>query len=198
MFGTFKEEEERPTYGITKPINSWNAVWANFSHYADMGKDLKRIPNWMDRIKYLFKKPGWLPDYLGGYQAAPEVNKAGHKKYDQPTGMSLNLYVLFQYVLCIIGTALFLFNTAKFTLPEKASITVLISIVVVNCGVLFENKTWVKTAEWVRLILYPALLVIITYLNSFTFWFYILAGVYFTISAVWFAGINKQQHVQVA
>ena len=26
MFGTFKEEEERPTYGITKNLNSWNPL----------------------------------------------------------------------------------------------------------------------------------------------------------------------------
>lgn len=199
MFGTFQKEEERPTYGITKPINSWNAVWANFSHYADMSKDLKRIPHLTDKIRYLFNKPGWLPDYLGGYQAPPEVDKTSYKKYDQPSGMSLNLYVLFQYVLCITGTALFLFNTAKFTLSEKAFIAVLIAIVVVNCGVMFENKAWVKVSEWLRIILYPSLLALIVNLYSLSFWLYILAGVYFIISAVWFASITKQQqHVQGA
>src|ERR1043165_5330967 len=63
MFGTFQPEEERPTYGITKPINSWNAAFANFSHYVEMGKDLKQITSWKDKIKYLFMKPGWLPEY---------------------------------------------------------------------------------------------------------------------------------------
>ena len=29
MFGTFQAEEEKPTYGITKPLNSWNAIFAN-------------------------------------------------------------------------------------------------------------------------------------------------------------------------
>lgn len=199
LFGTFQEEEERPTYGITKPINSWNAVWANFSHYADMGKDLRRIPNWKDKIKYLFKKPGWLPDYLGGCQAVPEIDKSTYKKYDQPSGRSLNLYVLFQYVLCIIGTALFLFNTPKFTLSEKAFIAVLISLVVVNCGVLFENKPWVKVSEWLRIILYPALLAVLVSFYQLSPWLYVLAGVYFVISALWFSSITKQQqHVQIA
>ena len=43
LFGTFQQEEERPTYGIIKPIQSWNPVWANISHYASMAEDLKRI-----------------------------------------------------------------------------------------------------------------------------------------------------------
>jgi alkylglycerol monooxygenase len=205
LFGTFQQEEERPTYGITKPINSWNAVWANFSHYADMSKDLKRIPHLTDKIRYLFNKPGWLPDYLGGYQAPPEVDKTSYKKYDTRSVISLNLYVSFQYLLCLGGTSLFLFSqkspdgTARFTTWENLFIAGLIALVVVNCGVMFENKAWVKVSEWLRIILYPVLLVMIVYLYSYSFWFYILAGAYFIISAIWFAGITKQQqHVQVA
>lgn len=192
MFGTFQQEEERPTYGITKPINSWNAVWANFSHYAEMGKDLKRIPHWSDKIKYLFKKPGWLPDYLGGYRAAPDVEKATYQKYETPGPLSLNLYVLFQYVLCLGGTALFLFNSSKFTLPEKAGITLLISLVVVNCGVLFENKTWVMWSEWIRIILYPILLITLTYFLQLDIVYYGVALVYALISITWFYTITRK------
>src|SRR5690606_10953104 len=115
--------EEKPTYGITRPLNSWNAVWANVSHYAEMGKDLKRIPRWNDRIKYLFMKPGWLPDYLGGYRPAPEIDSATHQKYETPSPLSLNLYVMFQYTLCLVGTALFLFKADKFSLAEQVFIT---------------------------------------------------------------------------
>ncbi|MBX2963256.1 MAG: sterol desaturase family protein [Cyclobacteriaceae bacterium] len=199
MFGTFQEEEERPTYGITKPINSWNAVWANFSHYADMGEELKRIPNWGDKIKYLFKKPGWLPDYLGGYRAAPEVDKTTYTKYETPAPLSLNLYVLFQYVICLVGTALFLFNASKFTLGEKAIFTVVISVVVVNCGVLFEHKTWVVWSEWIRIILYPIALVLMTWYLALPTIYFAVAILYMIISVSWFYTITRQQfYAQVA
>ncbi|MEO1083199.1 MAG: sterol desaturase family protein, partial [Acidobacteriota bacterium] len=29
LYGSFQEEEEEPTYGITKPLRSWNPLWAN-------------------------------------------------------------------------------------------------------------------------------------------------------------------------
>jgi sterol desaturase/sphingolipid hydroxylase (fatty acid hydroxylase superfamily) len=192
MFGTFQAEEERPTYGITKPINSWNAVFANFSHYIEMAKDLKRIPTWSDKFKYLFKKPGWLPESLGGYRAAPPVERSTYKKYETPSSMTLNLYVLFQYALCLGGTSLFLFNASKFSLGEKAIIGVLIAIVVVNCGVLFENRFWVRYAEWVRLVIYPFILVVIVYLNGLPSWLYGVALIYVLISAYWFSIIDKQ------
>lgn len=173
MFGTFRAEEERPTYGITKPLNSWNAIWANFSHYAEMAKEIKMIPSLRDKVKYLFMKPGWLPESLGGYRPAPEVDKGSYQKYNPTYPVQLNYYVLFQYILCLAATAFFLFQQKNFNLYEKAVITFLISVWVVNCGVLFEQKKWVFFAEWIRIALYTALTVFITYqldLPGYCYW----------------------------
>ena len=196
MFGTFQQEEEKPTYGITKPLNSWNAAFANVSHYVEMSKDLKRIPLFADKIKYIFKRPGWLPAYLGGFRKAPLVDKSTYRKYETPAPMLLNLYVLFQYILCLVGTALFLFNAGAFSLTEKAIVAILISIVVVNSGVLFEQRTWAKYSEWTRIILYPTLLVILCYMNEWSSWFYFLGVAYLVISVSWFSVIQKKD-VQV-
>ena len=193
MFGTFQAEEEKPTYGITKPINSWNAVWANVSHYAEMGQDLKRIPSITDKIKYLFKKPGWLPEYLGGYRPAPDVDPSSYKKYESSTFMLLNLYVVFQYIICLIGTSLFLFNASKFNLAEKTFITILISFTVVNCGVLFERRPWVKWAELFRIIFYPALLIWIAFNQHNSTTLYSVALAYLAISLPWFLRILQNE-----
>lgn len=198
MFGTFQPEEERPTYGITKPINSWNAVWANFSHYAEMSRDLRRIDRWSDKVKYLFKKPGWLPESLGGYRAAPEVDRATYHKYDTPAPVSLNYYVLFQYILCLIGTGLFLFKQEDFQIAEKVFFTVIISIVVVNSGVLFENKQWVRWAEWARIFVYPLILTILTILYSWPVYLIGIALLYLLISSIWFYSIFKNVQLQAA
>ena len=198
MFGTFQAEEEKPTYGITKPINSWNAVWANVSHYAEMGKDLKRIQKWSDKVKYLFKKPGWLPESMGGYRAAPEVDKATYKKYETPAPVALNYYVLFQYALCLVGTGLFLFKQNEFTLGEKVFFTIIISIVVVNSGVLFENKPWVRWAEWNRIVVYPLLLIAFTLIYNWSTLWIGVAIIYLLISGIWFHSITKNVQLQTA
>lgn len=195
MFGTFQEEEEKPTYGITKPINSWNPLWANVSHYVEMGNDLKQITSWKDKFRYLFMKPGWLPKSLGGYRPAPAIDKTAYKKYDTPSGMSLTLYVLFQYVLCIAGTAMFLFNAGKFDLGQKLLISTLISWVVIDCGVLFEQRKWIKWAEWLRIIVYPLMLTALThYLNWPLLWDGV-ALAYLLISSIWFYALQRP-HVQ--
>ncbi|HEY3430362.1 MAG TPA: sterol desaturase family protein [Cyclobacteriaceae bacterium] len=204
MFGTFQQEEERPTYGITKPINSWNAVFANFSHYVEMGKDLKRITNWKDKVKYLFMKPGWLPEYLGGYRTAPHVEKSTYRKYETPSSLSLNLYVLFQYVLCLVGTSLFLFaqklpdGSERFSITEKSVIALIITIVVVNCGVLFENRPWIRYSEWIRIIVYPLMLMVAINLYDLPSSYYAIAIGYLLASGIWFGQISKQLKISYA
>ncbi|HEY5918248.1 MAG TPA: sterol desaturase family protein [Chryseolinea sp.] len=199
MFGTFQAEEEKPIYGITKPINSWNAVYANVSHYVEMSKDLKRIPSWSDKVKYLFMKPGWLPPSLGGYRVAPDVDRSLYKKYETPAPMLLNLYVLFQFVLCLGGASLFLFSAGKFSFQEKALISFLITMVVVNCGVLFETRSWAPFAEWIRIISYSTLLAILTFVNGWSEWLYLLSISYAIISGVWFNLIQRRNaQVRVA
>ena len=197
IFGTFQPEEERPTYGITKPINSWNAIWANFSHYAEMGKDLKRIPVWSDKVKYLFKKPGWLPDYLGGYRAAPEVDREHYKKYETPAPVLMNYYVLFQYILCLVCTGLFLFKQGQFSLAEKAITAVLISIWVVNSGVLFEKKNWVVFSEWARILIYSGAVAYLTFLLQLSPIVYGVAFLYLVVSGVWFYKVTQHAKVSI-
>lgn len=154
MFGTFQAEEEKPTYGITKPINSWNAVWANFSHYAVMANELRTIPRLTDKVKYLFKKPGWMPADMGGYRPAPAIDKNKYRKYDTPAPVLLNYYVLAQYVVCLIATSALLFKQAELNLIQKSGGAILISWWVMNCGVLFEQKVWIRFAEYGRIILF--------------------------------------------
>jgi hypothetical protein len=101
-----------------------------------------------------------------------------------------------------VGTSLFLFGqknpdgSAHFSLSENLFITALISIVVVNCGVLFENRAWVKWAEWTRIIFYPLLLSVLTYWNGWSFWLHGISLTYLIISFTWFYSIQRQ-HAQL-
>jgi hypothetical protein len=137
-----------------------------------MRKDLARIPSWTDRVKYVFKKPGWLPESLGGYRAAPTVDKLAYSKYETAPSQWLNVYVLLQFTLVLVGAAIFLFSqknpdgSDRFTTAENIFITALISLVVVTCGVMFERKRWVYWVEALRIIFYSALLIWFTSPNT--------------------------------
>ena len=152
LFGTFKAEEERPVYGITKNLNSWNPIWANIAHYSDMWSDVKTIPKWSDKFRYIFEKPGWLPDYMGGYRAPEEVDLIKYRKFDTHTAAKLNVYVLVQYIILLAGTAMFLFNLDKMGTSDKLIFAGVIIYSVVSFGALFENRNWGFAMESLRLI----------------------------------------------
>lgn len=156
MFGTFQEEEERPTYGVTKPVKTWNPVWANVQPVVDLTRQFVHTPGMGNKLKVLFYKPGWQPAELGGYQPAPDIDPDYHK-FTTPTSPRLNAYLLAQYILLLVGTALFLFNHASFLLSVKFLFAGFIIWSVVNFGMLLENRRVWYWLEILRNLLLPVL-----------------------------------------
>jgi len=64
MFGTFAEErdDEKPVYGITNNINTYNLFKIASHEFVDILKDVKRAPKFSDKLKYIFYPPGWSHD----------------------------------------------------------------------------------------------------------------------------------------
>lgn len=156
MFRTFTEEEERPNYGITKPLKSWNPVYANFAHYIDLFNLTKQSRSMKDTLKILFNRPGWLPEYLGGYQAPSEVEQ-GYKKYNQNTNFAINGYVITQFIIALLIYAVYFFTSPGFDLPTKAACAAWIIVTTLMFGFLFEyEKKWLSMVEILRLLALPA------------------------------------------
>lgn len=61
MFGTYEPEAEKPVYGITRQLNSYNPFVITFHEFADLVRDIRKTKNWKHRWNYLFKQPGWQP-----------------------------------------------------------------------------------------------------------------------------------------
>lgn len=150
-FGTFQEEEETPTYGITTPVKSWNPVWVNIAHYVTMKEELKQIKGLRDKLKYLFNKPGWLPSYLGGYRAPKEV-ESNYSKYDTVVPPTMNWYIFTQYVLLLILTGFFLFQVNDLDLVAKVGASVLIIWTTVSFSGIFEKRKWYFPQEYLRVL----------------------------------------------
>ena len=64
MFGTFSPEldSEKPIYGITKNIETYNLFKIASHEYIDVWKDVRRAPKFTDKLKYIFYPPGWSHD----------------------------------------------------------------------------------------------------------------------------------------
>jgi sterol desaturase/sphingolipid hydroxylase (fatty acid hydroxylase superfamily) len=61
MFGSYVDEKRRPTYGLTKNIDSYNPFRLQYYYYGEIWRDVRHARNWRERFGYVFGPPGWQP-----------------------------------------------------------------------------------------------------------------------------------------
>lgn len=61
MFGTFRSEKQRPTYGLTTPVGTYNIWDLQTREYRAIARDWRSAGTLRDRLGYAFGPPGWSP-----------------------------------------------------------------------------------------------------------------------------------------
>lgn len=61
LFGTYKEYEEQPVYGILKPVDPNNFFDVQFGQFKALVAEMKETPGLMNKIKLALMPPGWSP-----------------------------------------------------------------------------------------------------------------------------------------
>lgn len=167
LFGTFEPERATVVYGITRPVNSWNPVYAQVSHLHVMAQDLRYARGWRQVARVLFGRPGWHPDALPGTSDRPSesipdshTNQACPTRNQQPAppahsinqveqivvDVRVNVYVLFQYLLLLGATTYFLFNYPQTSMAERLTLAAWIFATSATLGMLLEKHN--STLYW--------------------------------------------------
>lgn len=104
MFGTFQKERVKPTYGVTRPTDSFNPVYAQWKPVSDLWQDLRTIPGLWDKLRFLLSPPGWYPESLGGAQNAPAIT-GEEQKYNPKPSARLTVVLMGRWLM-LLGMAL--------------------------------------------------------------------------------------------
>ena len=168
MFGTFKAEEapEEITYGITTQFKSWNPVWANFHYYKEMWEKMRLMNSWKDKARMIFARPGWLPDYMGGFQGPKEINPDTYRKFDEDTTPLFRAYGTVQFIITLTGTVIYLDHYHAISVFYRILFAAVLLLSILIVGAIFEQKRWIRWAEIARLVL------VLISLNSFYYYWY--------------------------
>ncbi len=62
LFGTFQREEERPVYGLTRNIGSFNPVIVAFKTWGGLFRKAAHAGSIGNTLRYFIKPPGWSHD----------------------------------------------------------------------------------------------------------------------------------------
>lgn len=85
MFGTFQPEDEKPNYGITKPVNSYNPIFLNFHEWIDIVRDIRKSKSLKEAYTVTFCSPSKLDakkKAFGNKEEAPFKEKIKTEKVE--------------------------------------------------------------------------------------------------------------------
>lgn len=153
LYGTFVPETTAPTYGITTPLKSFNPLFANIKHYLNVGSSVAKANSVVDGVKILFKPPGWLPDYLGGFQQPKDVSNED-TKYDTKNSDVILGYVLCQFMVLLAVGIYFLYEIKGLQGNAKLPLALWLIASTMSFGFMFEKRRWAWLFEIVRLLLW--------------------------------------------
>nr|XP_020855695.1 alkylglycerol monooxygenase isoform X4 [Phascolarctos cinereus] len=102
IFGTFEAENEKVSYGLTHPINTFEPLKVQFHHMHYIWTTFWITPGLWNKLSVIFKGPGWSPGKprLGLLEEIPEVT-GKEVPYATHVSGSLQLYALVQFALML-------------------------------------------------------------------------------------------------
>lgn len=147
LFGTFKQEEEEPHYGIVHPLESYSFLWQHFHYYLEIAVAFQRAGSFKGKCLVLFGGPEHMN---------PAIRKVLERKFKvkQESGQlkpSLKRYVNLQIGCCVLSlTALTMFYAF---LPASIMfvLSFLVMLTLVQCGALLNQKNYVFYIEMIRI-----------------------------------------------
>jgi len=89
IFGTFQEEIERPDYGLTVNIETYNPVNIAFHEWQAIAHDVRHAKSWYGRFGALFCAPGWREDGSGRTSAVLRREWLASEQASQPESPEL-------------------------------------------------------------------------------------------------------------
>ncbi|MEZ5007300.1 MAG: sterol desaturase family protein [Chitinophagales bacterium] len=187
IFGTFKAEEEEPTYGITTQFKSLNPIWSNFHYYFEIWDKMKTM-NFKNKIKMVFAKPGWTPDGPAPSELIKQVDLK-REKHNPKVPLGFSVYVFVQLMIIMWGVVAYMNHFDELSVFFQWFFAGLIILSMTICSGIFEKKKWVFFGEYARILMIAFSINTFYYLNYMD-WF--LAMVIFSSIAavtfyVWFS-----------
>ncbi len=152
LFGTFVPETDEPVYGVVKPLQSTNPIWANLAGWADLWAVARRVRGLPGRLRPLVAPPGWRPEELGGPLLPPEVSRPADEPKAPATPRGLGAYVFVHFGLMLLLAATALSRASVLGRETFGALALVVSISLGVLSALLERRAWAVPLEVVRVL----------------------------------------------
>lgn len=147
LFGTFKAEEDEPTYGLTKPLRTYSFLWQHFHFAIELWLAVRNTNGIIKKLKLVFSRPSSIdPTWREKAETTFHINQNS-----APIQRPLNRYVIWQMVSMLVGLSGFILFEHYLSLPVKMGFVAVTVLTLINCGAIMEQKQWIFLVEFLRL-----------------------------------------------
>ena len=152
FFGTYQDElaEETPIFGLRKPLNSWNPLWANIHVYWNLLVDIKNTPGMMNKIKYAFKNPGW--NHSEQTSKCHRTQNVLNKKFNPKLKLITKSYILSQFLITVTLSLMAPSVVSDFEYIQTLFFISFLAFSLYTHGVSLEARTITPYFESLRLV----------------------------------------------
>ena len=191
MFGSFEPEVAPPVYGLTKPLVSWNPVWANVHVFGEIVTKFRAARSWRERWSAVFGHPGWLPPALGTRIVPGPVSPETFRKYEPEVPRALQRYAVVHFLVVLVASVMFL--RAAGGLPGTTLLAGLFYVLLSlgNIGGILEARAWAAPSETARLLILGGAAGVLLATGSGPAWLLALAVVFAVVSLGWVVRIRS-------
>ena len=141
LFGTWQPEEEPCVYGTTRPLGSFNPLWAQVDQYVELFRRSRQAPSLGEALKVWVKSPAWKPRWFQGPVYPSPERREEQRKYqpETPPGQLKLAFALF--VLLIVSTfCLLMWGGAFLSWPAQVTVVVLLYLGLRMVAARVENR----------------------------------------------------------
>lgn len=166
-FGTFEPEVAAPVYGITKPLRSWNPLWANMHVFVQIARALRHARTIKDAWQAVFGRPAdvaaLLPALSYGTAAqkheARATSEVSLEKFDPPVPTPVKGFALFHFTIALGAAFVLLQRAAQLPLDQLLSGSFFVVVTLAAVGGVLERAQWARALETARLVTLSAAII---------------------------------------
>jgi alkylglycerol monooxygenase len=149
LFGTFVPETEPPRYGITKPLRSFNALWAQVQPIVALASLSRAAPRWRERLAVWLAPPE--RKFTWSVREDPITTADG---YEVAVSPGLRRYVLVNFALATAATFWLMLRGGAWPARSLIGGALLVLVTVAALAGLLERRRWARpldAARWLGL-----------------------------------------------
>lgn len=150
LFGTFQPERQRPTYGTTIPLRSYDPLWGNAQHLHRTWRLCRAATRWSDRLWVWLAHPAWLP--RGVTEPDTKPDREHYAKYRPELSRAKAWYVATSMLLVVGVATPFVYVGHALPLPQILVAAGVLVLAHVALSALVEAKPWGPALDWVRIV----------------------------------------------